>query len=652
MSQQDAVEEFLRLWQQEESPDVDAFLGRCLPFSPVQLSAILCIDQHERWQAGQRVSAEDYLQRHPELNADSGAAVDLIYQEFLIRERLGERPTAAEYLRRFPAHASELRMQIEFHQAVQPSTGEVHQEASEQDTQTRHDHTASGAVDRLALVPAPSAAGSESEVAALLRKRLLVIVALLSVALPVHGGFVLALTAYIVPFFAVLFAVILGLGVLLWSKTQLSLHQLRCVEIAIFVPTALLSAGFQSSFLYQGGLAWAVQSDWQGVTVLGRSLSLTWFGLIMMYGILIPNTWRRCAAACGLIGLCPVLQILLLVALLPGLEPRLLAHFLIQMAFIMAAGSALAIYGSHRIEVLRQKSHEARRLGPYQLRRLLGSGGMGDVYLAEHVLLRRPCAIKIIRPERAADPCDLKRFEREVQVTGTLTHPNTVQVFDYGHADDGTFYYAMEYLPGLNLQELIEVDEPLPAGRAIHLLRQVCLALHEAHTVGLIHRDIKPSNIIVGQRGAVPDVVKLLDFGLVQAPRRPDEANLTQENYVAGTPAYMSPEQAAGTVELDPRSDIYSLGAVAYFLLTGRPPFTDPSPVKVLAAHLHEQPARLTEHRSDVPEDLQTLVLRCLAKDPADRFPDAKSLEQALADSVCGDDWNEAKAAAWWRSRS
>ena len=186
---------------------------------------------------------------------------------------------------------------------------------------------------------------------------------------------------------------------------------------------------------------------------------------------------------------------------------------------------------------------------------------MGEVYLAEHVLLRRPCALKLIRPERAGDPKNLRRFEREVQATATLTHPNTVQVYDYGHTDDGTFYYVMEYLPGLTLEELVKRHGPLPPARAIHFLRQVCGALEEAHAVGLIHRDIKPGNVIVCERGGVHDVAKLLDFGLVLSPvSEADGEKLTQDGAIAGTPAYMSPEQAGGQDDVDARSDIYSLG--------------------------------------------------------------------------------------------
>ena len=184
-------------------------------------------------------------------------------------------------------------------------------------------------------------------------------------------------------------------------------------------------------------------------------------------------------------------------------------------------------------------------LGQYRLKQVLGFGGMGAVYLAEHVLLRRPCAIKLIRPDQAGDPRTLIRFEREVQATATLTHSNTVEIFDYGHAEDGTFYYVMEYLPGMNLEDLVEQHGPMPPERAVHLLRQVCQALREAHGIGLIHRDIKPSNIFACERGKVYDVAKLLDFGLVKGfGLAGDDAKLTREGAFTGSPAFMSPEQA------------------------------------------------------------------------------------------------------------
>ena len=237
-----------------------------------------------------------------------------------------------------------------------------------------------------------------------------------------------------------------------------------------------------------------------------------------------------------------------------------------------------------------------------------------------------------------------------MQATAALTHPNTVEIYDYGRAEDGIFYYAMEYLPGLNLDQLGERHGPLPPARVIHLLRQVCGALREAHGVGLIHRDIKPANIIVCSRGGIYDVVKLLDFGLVWAT---DPAagggKLTQDGAIAGTPEYMSPEQADGIAGLDGRSDIYSLGAVAYFLLTSRPPFRKATALQLLLAHAREAVTPIAVLRPEVPVDLQGVILRCLEKDRDRRFPDVTALDQALADCLQGEPWTETQSADWWR---
>jgi serine/threonine protein kinase len=274
---------------------------------------------------------------------------------------------------------------------------------------------------------------------------------------------------------------------------------------------------------------------------------------------------------------------------------------------------------------------------------------MGAVYLAEHRMLKRPCAIKLIHPDRAGDPQVLARFEREVRMTARLSHWNTVEIFDYGRTDDGTFFYVMEYLPGLSLQELLEHHGPLPPERVVFLLRQVCQALREAHQVGLIHRDIKPGNIFAAERGGLHDVVKLLDFGLVKPVHENPATNLSQEGGISGTPLFMSPEQARGLADLDARSDIYSLGAVAYALLTGRPPFDGTNPMDVMIAHARDEVIKLSQLRPDVPSDLECVILRCLAKRPDDRFQDVDSLEQALANCATADRWTQWQAARWWR---
>jgi serine/threonine-protein kinase len=453
----------------------------------------------------------------------------------------------------------------------------------------------------------------------------------------------------------VLLALEMGLVAILWAPRGWSLRRLRACEVLIFaLPTAVFL--WENYFtIYRPGPmgGWVhryVQRDLSEMITLGRHTSIVWCILILAYAIFIPNTLRRCAVMTGsLAGV--VLAMNLVCGLWDPTIPRpYLFSYLAEMVTWLVLAVGFSIYGSHKISVLQQQAFEARRLGQYQLKHRLGVGGMGEVYLAEHVLLRRPCALKLIRPERAGDPKNLARFEREVQAIATLTHPNTVEIFDYGRADDGTFYYAMEYLPGLSLQELVQRYGPLPPERAVHLLRQVCGALQEAHAAALIHRDVKPGNVLVCQRGGQHDVAKLLDFGLVRAHGPAgDGESLTQEGAIAGTPAYMSPEQAAGKAAVDARSDVYSLGAVAYFLLTGRPPFVRDSTVQTLAAHLAESVVAPDRHRPDVPADLQAVVLRCLEKDPADRFPGADQLAQALARCRSADQWSPEQADAWWR---
>src|SRR5262249_35388378 len=272
---------------------------------------------------------------------------------------------------------------------------------------------------------------------------------------------------------------------------------------------------------------------------------------------------------------------------------------------VWPVAAAAAVSGTHLITPARREVFEAKHLGQYRLVKPLGAGGMGEVYLAEHLMLKRPCAIKLIHPNQAGDPQVLARFEREVRMTAKLSHWNTVEIYDYGRTDDGTFFYVMEYLPGLSLEDLLQRHGPLPAERVVHFLRQTCQGLREAHANGLIHRDIKPANVFAAQRGGLYDVVKLLDFGIVKPVAETTSARLTQEGAISGTPLFMSPEQARGRGDLDARSDIYSLGAVAYALITGRPPFDSTNGMEVMMAHVRDEVVRPSEHQADVPADLE-----------------------------------------------
>jgi len=304
----------------------------------------------------------------------------------------------------------------------------------------------------------------------------------------------------------------------------------------------------------------------------------------------------------------------------------------------------LARSGSMVIYDLRAKARQATRFGQYTLGRKLGEGGMGSVYIAKHALLRRPTAIKLLHPERAA-PENLARFEREVQLTSLLTHPNTIAIYDYGTSPEGTFYYVMEYLEGIDLDQLVARDGPQSASRVIHIFQQACSALAEAHGRELIHRDIKPANIIICRRGDMPDVVKVFDFGLVKELR--NKSDLTGSN-VAGTPAYFCPEMIKGE-GVTTRSDLYALGATAYFLLCGQQVFEGKNVPEVCVHHMDSIPVPPSQRTDNpIPEALEKIVLQCLEKDPEARPESASEIRKALRALSKEFPWSESGAAEWW----
>jgi serine/threonine-protein kinase len=383
---------------------------------------------------------------------------------------------------------------------------------------------------------------------------------------------------------------------------------------------------------------------------LTESPCLPWIMLIFVYTMYVPNTWRRATVIVGVLALIPVTaDFVALVASRPMREVLTWDGWG-AIVLVMALTAITGVYGVHTIGRLRSEAFQARQLGQYRLTQLIGAGGMGEVYLAEHQMMKRPVAIKVIRPNRANDPSALARFEREVRSTSRLSHWNTIEIFDYGRTADGTFYYVMEYLPGMSISELVERHGPLSPERAVYLLRQTCDALGEAHSLGLIHRDIKPGNLFAAQRGGHYDVAKVLDFGLAKRTVSTSESiQLTSEGGITGSPLYMAPEQATGA-EADARSDIYSLGAVAYYMLTGRPPFPGDNAIKVMIAHASEAVTPPSVHRPDIPADLEAIVMRSLAKTPSERFADTASLGAALAVCECADLWSRHDAAQWWQA--
>jgi serine/threonine protein kinase len=329
----------------------------------------------------------------------------------------------------------------------------------------------------------------------------------------------------------------------------------------------------------------------------------------------------------------------------------------LRRSFGVLAGSLLVVataiaLSSRRIYRLQREVARAERLGQYTLEDKVGEGGMGAVYRARHAFLRRPTAIKLIRSD-LADAHMLARFEREVQLTSQLTHPNTIAIYDYGRTPEGIFYYAMEYLPGLPLDQVILGDGPQPQPRVVHLVKQICASLAEAHKIGLVHRDVKPGNIMLCERGGTYDVVKVLDFGLVKELGAGGESGVTGTGLVVGTPLFMAPEAASGAEQVGPRADVYAVGAVAYALVTGRQVFTGSSGVEIIGHHLHSTPVPPSERLgSPVDPVLERLILACLAKSPADRPQDAGALLNDLEAGWKGGAWTQQEAHEWWEQKA
>jgi serine/threonine-protein kinase len=288
-------------------------------------------------------------------------------------------------------------------------------------------------------------------------------------------------------------------------------------------------------------------------------------------------------------------------------------------------------------------------MGNYFIEQELGAGGMGQVYRARHALIRRPTAVKVMQVAGEEQQAAIKRFEREVQVSATLSHPNTITIYDFGHTPDNKFYYVMEYLDGLDLQEAVERFGPLTAERAVFILAQVCSAMGEAHARSIVHRDIKPSNIYLTHRGGLYDFVKVLDFGLAKQLEVQESVALTKTGVAVGTPRYISPEAIKGAENIDGRSDLYCLGAVAYWMITGRPVFDSSSSVELMIDHMRaipSPPSQVTE--LSIPRDLEIIVMQCLSKDPNDRFQTAEEMELALRAIHFDEPWTQQKAREWW----
>ena len=434
---------------------------------------------------------------------------------------------------------------------------------------------------------------------------------------------------------------------LVFSPIRFSRRGIRTLEYSLFGGvTLVLCISQYVSILY------LINEDLPIVGIMiAKNGVIQLIAIMVLYGLFIPNKAKH--TACVVLAMSFALALAqALVAIHPKAEPILKAiqsgERLTDNSLFILIGAALAIYGAHILNGLRTELHEARKFGQYRLGRKIGAGGMGEVYLAEHELLKRPCALKLIKPEAGSDPLALARFEREVRSSARLNHPNTIEIFDYGHTRDGTFYYVMELLSGMSLGDLIEKYGPLPPGRLIYLMRQVCAGLSQAHGLGLVHRDLKPANIFIAEIGGGFDFAKVLDFGLVKITKDPDAVELTAERTISGTPMFMAPEQAAGEKSVGTQADIYAMGAIAFYAITGRPPFEGNTPWAVMIAHARDPVVPPSKVRDGVPHDLEQVILHCLEKKPQNRYQDIKSLSRALAACRSAADWSEEQAEVWW----
>ena len=330
----------------------------------------------------------------------------------------------------------------------------------------------------------------------------------------------------------------------------------------------------------------------------------------------------------------------------------------LKRAFIGLFGLLIAsaigiIFSTYNVSLLRHRIKEVKRLGQYTLEEKIGEGGIGIVYKARHVMLQRPTALKMLKKESISSEA-IARFEREVQLTSQLTHPNTIEIYDYGRTPDGVFYYVMEYLQGINLAQLIDIEQDIPPARVIHIIKQVCGSLEEAHGIGLVHRDIKPLNILLCQRGLQSDVVKVLDFGLVKDISLPSDLQVTIDTeVVSGTPLYIAPERLKDPQNCDARSDIYSLGVVMFNLLTGRDLFKGLNVVDVCNQVMNATPPRPSMVATHpIPDKLDKLVFDCIAKKPEDRPGNVSDIIEILNSTEAIERWTQQNARYWWAQNS
>ena len=422
-----------------------------------------------------------------------------------------------------------------------------------------------------------------------------------------------------------------------------------------FPPARVMTLGLAFEVVSSFGIATAEFLDVSTLDPNGR-VGLSWVAVwVLLFTVVVPSPPRRAAITT----LVSVISVPVVIGLgvanhpVPGLTP---GKFFFGLVFPYLLVAVMAYVGARVVYGLGREVTRARELGGYQLIERLGGGGMGEVWRAKHHLLARPAAIKLVRSDSPGTPGAgrqrelQERFGREAQATALMRSPHTIELYDFGMANDGTFYYVMELLDGFDLETLVKRFGPVPAERAIKLLTQMCHSLGEAHAKGLIHRDVKPANVFVCRYGREVDFVKVLDFGMVKSRREnPDDTQLTGDHALAGTPSYMAPEQVLGNRAVDARTDIYAVGCVAYWLITGHLVFEGRTAMETMMQHAQAEPVPPSARTElEVPAALDRIVLACLAKNPDDRPASADALAEALASIVPLATWTAGHAHEWW----
>lgn len=454
---------------------------------------------------------------------------------------------------------------------------------------------------------------------------------------------------------------ILRLPANLWHFAEIAILALmggvccigRIPRRALLAIDATVLLGISICHGFMGIASHAVErpAEYASLTILPNPLPMVMATLFVLLArtIVVPST-PRWTAFVSLLATTPIVLASYELIRRSAFDryPGLATNAAVYTAIWSAGGAVLATIASAVVYRLHARAIAAEELGQYVLEEKIGEGGMGIVFRARHAMLRRPTAIKLLPPEKAGEQT-IARFEREVQITASLTHPNTIAIFDYGRTPDGTFYYAMELVEGLDLEEIVRGDGPMPPARALRVLVQICEALDEAHAAGLIHRDVKPANVLLCERGRREDVVKVVDFGLVKEVRTDHDVALSATNVLIGTPLYLAPEAILSPEGIDRRVDIYAVGCVAYWLLTGRTPFEAQSLVEICAHHLHSKARPPSDFARGLPRALDEIVLSCLEKTRDARPEDAASLARALGAVLATlPPWTDDDAARWW----